>query len=70
MVPCVIVLYAGENVELCEGAGLMAAKACPTIRIQADLDLILVAAQATRVVLLLVPILALRYQKDLVPLTG
>lgn len=49
----------------------MAAKACPTILIQADLDLILVAVQAIHVALLLVPIpLALRYQKDLVLHTG
>lgn len=67
----VVFFYAGENVEFCGVAGLMAAKACPIILILADLDLILVAVQATLVVLLLVPILlALQYQKDLVLRTG
>lgn len=62
---------AGENVESCEGVGQTAAKVYPIILIQVDLDLILVAVQATLVVLLLVPILLVqRFQKDLVPRIG
>lgn len=61
----------GENVESCEGVDQMAAEVYPIILIQVDPDLILVAVQAIRVVLLLVPILLVQlYQKDLVPHTG
>lgn len=49
----------------------MAAKVYQIILIQVDLDLILVAVQAIRVVLLLVPILRVQqFPKDLVPLIG
>lgn len=67
-----LLIFAGENVESCEGADrTAAAKAYPIILIQVDLDLILVAVQVILVVLLLVPILlAQLFPKDLVQRTG